>query len=152
MIRAQTLLAVLVVSLLCGCAPLSRYEVRPARSSLGCMRSVLRMHEPTPAHDAQAHCLAAGLIARYCSISEAWLAGIGKEIRDLFGPGQAEWRDLVADRRGIDCARRVTDDAGLQVCCEEAAHAPLIGRQPDHYVIHQVSLSLVADVVPFARQ
>jgi hypothetical protein len=60
------------------------------------------------------------LIARYCSVSEAWLASIAKELRDLFGPGQAEWRDLVADRRGIDCARQVTDDTSLETCCHHS--------------------------------
>jgi hypothetical protein len=114
----RTLLILVISSLLCACATLPRYEQRPARSSLGCMRAALRMQEPLPAADAQAHCLAAGLIARYCSVSEAWLASIAKEIGDLFGSGQAEWRDLGADRRGIGCARRVRDDDGLAICCQ----------------------------------
>ena len=86
------------------------------------MQSALRMHGPLPAADSQAHCLAAGLIARYCSISEAWLASIAKEVRDLLGPGQAEWRDLAADRRGIGCARQATDDDSLATCCQQVGN------------------------------
>lgn len=115
--RTQGLLVLVIGSLLCACAPLPRYALRPARSSLGCMHAALRMQEPLPAADSQAHCLAAGLIARYCSVSEAWLAGIAKEVRDLFGPGNAEWRDLANDGRGIRCARAVEDDSGLRKCC-----------------------------------
>jgi hypothetical protein len=114
--------AAVVVSVLtaclCACAPLPRYEVRPARSSLGCMRGALAAHGLLPAQDDQAHCLAAGLIARQCSITEAWLASLGKEVLDLLGPGDAEWSDLAADRRGISCARRAQDMAGLEACCK----------------------------------
>ena len=55
--------------------------------------------------DSQAHCIAAGLIARQCSVTEATLASVGKELRDLLGGGDAEWRDLGNDHRGIRCAR-----------------------------------------------
>ncbi len=108
-------------SLLAGCAPLPKYEPRPARSSLGCMRSAVDAHRLLPAYDKQAHCLAAGLIARHCSVSEAWLASIAKEIADVFGPGDADWSDLAADRRGIGCARQAQDDAGLAACCQPSA-------------------------------
>ena len=82
------------------------------------MRSVLAAHAPLPAADRQAHCLAAGLIASHCSITEAWLASLGKEVMDLLGPGDAEWGDLAADGRGIACARRVQSNAALEACCE----------------------------------
>lgn len=101
-----------------ACAPLPSYEVRAARSSLGCMRSALAAHGALPAVDSEAHCLAAGLIARHCSITEAWLASLGKEVIDLLGPGDAEWRDLAADGRGIACARRAPNDAALAACCQ----------------------------------
>jgi hypothetical protein len=82
------------------------------------MRSALAAHGALPAADSQAHCLAAGLIARHCSVTEAWLASLGKEVTDLLGPGDAEWGDLVADHRGIACARRAQSDATLAACCE----------------------------------
>jgi hypothetical protein len=45
------------------------------------------------------------------------MAGIGKEVRDLLGPGDAEWRDLIADRRGIACARTSSTNQTLLQCC-----------------------------------
>ena len=77
---------------------------RAASSSYGCMAAVVRDHVPPTLPDKRAHCLASGLIARHCSVGEAYMAGAGKEIRDLFGHGDAEWSDWQADRRGIACA------------------------------------------------
>ena len=67
--------------------------------------------------DAKAHCEAAGLIALHCSVSEATMASVGKEVRDLFTAGDAEWRDLMSDRRGIRCAYNSNSDAELAACC-----------------------------------
>lgn len=75
---------------------------------------------PVDLPDKRAHCLAAGLIARHCSVGEAYFAGAGKELRDLFGHGDADWADWRADRIGIRCARRVGDDEQLRQCCDSA--------------------------------
>jgi hypothetical protein len=72
---------------------------------------------PLDGPDSQAHCKAAGLIARYCSVTEATLASIAKEVRDVFTAGDAEWRDLMSDRRGIRCARTARSDDELAACC-----------------------------------
>ena len=69
--------------------------------------------------DSEAHCIAAGLIARRCSIGEAWLASYGKELKDLLGRGDAEWRDVESDRRGVACARSATTRSALIECCEQ---------------------------------
>jgi hypothetical protein len=69
--------------------------------------------------DYRAHCEAAGLIARYCSVPEAAMASVGKEIRDLFTAGDAEWRDLMSDRHGIGCAHSARNDAELASCCAD---------------------------------
>lgn len=100
-----------------GCAPLPTRETRPAKSSLGCMQATLNGRRLENLLDDQAHCMAAGLIARYCSVTESMLASIGKEIRDALGPGDAEWRDLRSDRRGVTCARASISDAELRGCC-----------------------------------
>lgn len=63
------------------------------------------------------------MIARYCSKTEATLASIGKEVRDLFGPGDADWADLRADRAGLRCAGEAGDDAVAQ-CCLAATETP----------------------------
>ena len=81
------------------------------------MEAVLREKLPSDLPDKRAHCLAGGLISRYCSITEAYLAGAGKEVRDLLGHGDVEWQDWRADRAGIECARHATDDAALAECC-----------------------------------
>ena len=119
--RSVSLLA-LAMTMLAGCATVPNRPVRPAKSSYGCMKSVVQEKVPTGIPDSRAHCLAAGLIARYCSGTEAYMAGAGKELRDLLGAGDAEWSDWRADRIGIDCARRASDDAALATCCEERGY------------------------------
>lgn len=109
-----------VLLCLAGCTPLAVDTGRAGKSSLGCMRASLANHDLTRRPDYEAHCIAAGLIARRCSVGEAWLASYGKEIRDLLGRGDAEWRDVQSDRRGIHCARSATDETALLRCCSGA--------------------------------
>lgn len=118
--RAHSI-AGLAAALLClsACTPLAVDAGRAGKSSLGCMRASLVDHDLTRRPDYEAHCIAAGLIARRCSVGEAWLASYGKEIRDLLGRGDAEWRDIQSDRRGIQCARTATDEAGFLQCCTD---------------------------------
>lgn len=68
--------------------------------------------------DDQAHCRAAGLIARRCSTTEAWMASWGKELTDLFDGGDAEWRDLRSDSIGRRCAHSIASDEELATCCQ----------------------------------
>lgn len=113
--RSAPLALLLFAISACGTVPL-----RPARLShsfYGCMKAVLREKLPPDLPEDEAHCVASGLIARYCSVTEAYLAGAGKELRDLFGHGDAEWRDWVLDRAGIACARRAEGDDALTACC-----------------------------------
>jgi hypothetical protein len=101
---------------LAGCSTASGVQ-RLEPSSLECMRAVVREKLPPHIPDKQAHCLAAGFIARYCSRPEAYIAGVGKEFTDLFDGGDAEWGDLVADRIGIVCEGDATSDEALARCC-----------------------------------
>jgi hypothetical protein len=122
--------ALLLVSagLLQGCTPVGNAAVRPAPSSLACMREAIRDRLPQDVDDATRHCLASGLIALSCSPLEAWLAGWGKEASDLLGAGDAEQRDLAADRQGRECAReRGTAEALLQCCLARARHPGIDG-------------------------
>jgi hypothetical protein len=86
------------------------------------MAAVVQDKVPTGLPDKRTHCLAAGLIARYCSGTEAYMAGASKELRDLLGAGDPEWSDWRADRIGIDCARHAGDDVALAACCEERGY------------------------------
>jgi hypothetical protein len=105
---------------LTGCASLA--GERLAQSSYGCMQAVVREKVPEDALDKRRHCLAGGLIARYCSVSEAYLAGLGKELSDLLGPGDAEWTDWQADRAGVRCARKSVTDEDVAACCAQAGY------------------------------
>ena len=118
----RAIAAILSIATVAGCASTVARPARPATSSYGCMQSVTQEKLPANLPDARAHCLAAGLIARYCSTSEAYLAGIGKELRDLLGPGDAQWKDWHADRTGIDCARHAEGDVELERCCSSRGY------------------------------
>jgi hypothetical protein len=111
---ALLLLAVIGAS---ACATIPNRPPRLEHSSYGCMNAVLQRKLPAGLADKQAHCQAAGLIARYCSPAEAYLAGAGKEWRDMFTGGDVEWADWQADRVGIACARQAQDDTGIARCC-----------------------------------
>jgi hypothetical protein len=89
---------------------------RPARSSYGCMAAV-RAEVPSDISDKHAHCLAAGGIAQRCSVTEARLAALGKEFRDVFTRGDSSWADWRADEAGIACARRSRVASELSTCC-----------------------------------
>ena len=90
---------------------------RLAPSSLDCMRTVVRAKLPKDLPDKQAHCLAAGLIAYYCSRPEAYLAGYGKEFTDIFDGGDPEIGDIKADLMGIRCERSAASTQDLAGCC-----------------------------------
>jgi hypothetical protein len=80
---------------------------------------------PAGRGDGEAHCLATAFVARYCSPAEAFMAGLGKELRDLFTEGDAQWRDLRSDRRGARCAKSANTDANLAECCARSDKAEL---------------------------
>jgi hypothetical protein len=119
MVNVSRMVAVLlVVANLTACASVANRPPRAARSSYGCMEAVIKEKLPADLPDKRAHCIASGLISRYCSITEAYLAGAGKEMRDLVSRGDsAEWKDWQADRIGIECARETADDAAVAQCC-----------------------------------
>jgi len=107
----------IVVVAMAGCAALPAAPPRMAASSLGCMRATVAAKVPPEFGDKLKHCLAAGMLARYCSPAEAKLASWGKEFDDALGAGDADRRDLEADYFGIACARAAGDDGALQQCC-----------------------------------
>lgn len=82
----------------------------------------VRAELPEGIGDRRAHCLAAGGIARRCSVAEAWMAGWGKELRDLFGPGDASSADLGANAAGRRCARELKGGQTLAHCCGNSGY------------------------------
>lgn len=118
----RTIAVAVALLALAACATVPNRPPRPAKSSYGCMESVVKEKVPSGLPDKRQHCLAGGFIARYCSGGEAYLAGVGKELKDLFGAGDAEWSDWRADRAGIACARSAGDDDELAKCCEQRGY------------------------------
>jgi hypothetical protein len=94
---------------------------RPAVSTYSCMVSV-RDSVPPQDYDKRRHCLTAGRIAQRCSVFEADLAGIGKELSDVFHHGDPSWADWRADRAGIRCAKHGRDFEQLSQCCTDAGY------------------------------
>jgi hypothetical protein len=70
--------------------------------------------------DSRLHCLASGTIQLRCGRVSAWTAGHGKEIADLFGPGDFQRHDLQANAAGRACAGRSASEEDLGPCCAEA--------------------------------
>jgi hypothetical protein len=110
----------LLTALLAGC---TTNPERPARSSAGCAQAVIDQYLPAHLTDKLAHCISGGLIARYCSPTEARLAGIGKEIRDAFTAGDVERADVQATFAGVQCARSASDVATIEACCASTCAA-----------------------------
>jgi hypothetical protein len=112
--RAIAVLALAVA--LPGCATLDG-QARAARSPGACTRAAIAEVDTGAIDDKRAHCVGAARIARRCSVAEALLASYAKEMRDLFGRGNAELADVRAGRAGIGCARsgRAVDPAS---CCK----------------------------------
>ncbi|MEO8307632.1 MAG: hypothetical protein ABI616_06285 [Pseudomonadota bacterium] len=113
----NTRVALPLLILLCGC---TSQAARPTPSSYGCMKAQ-RDVLPTDMPDEQKHCVASGLIARHCSVTEANMAGLGKELQDMFTGGDASWADWKMDRQGMSCAHDAADDAAVVQCCATAA-------------------------------
>jgi hypothetical protein len=105
---------------LAGCASAPD---RPATSTVGCARAVLDQQLPHGLRDKQAHCVAGGLIARFCSPTEARLAGLAKEFRDVFSAGDADWSDWQATRAGVRCSAPDADLASIVACCAGSPQA-----------------------------
>ena len=82
------------------------------------MHAAMR-HVPHDDERIDKHCMAAAFIARHCSVTEAALASLGKELQDLFTSGDAQWADVRADQRGLRCARSANGDAAIVECCAD---------------------------------
>lgn len=101
-----------------GCTALGE---RAASSPYKCMSRMRDQVAIQEVPDARKHCLASALIARHCSVSEAWFAGVGKEFTDIFTAGDPSWADWRADRAGMRCGREAADD-DLPSCCAAAGY------------------------------
>lgn len=94
----------------------------PGAPAGSCMQNTLESLQLAGLPDSRQHCLAAGTIAIRCGEFEAAMAGYGKELADVFGPGDAERRDLAANRAGRRCAAHYRIEKFLDACCAGAGY------------------------------
>jgi hypothetical protein len=69
--------------------------------------------------DKYRHCVVACEITGRCGKFAAIVAGIGKEIMDVVGDGNAEWEDWKADLKEIECAEDIDGDKRTKKTCEQ---------------------------------
>ncbi len=58
------------------------------------------------ARDKFRHCTISCIVGIECGVTASAIMGMAKEIADVFGPGNAEWGDLVADIMGLRISKR----------------------------------------------
>ena len=105
------------------------------KSMMGCINRVVsqRSKFPPKTNDKYKHCVVSCYISDECGHFAAALAGIGKEVKDMFGPGNAEWADWKADVSGMDCSKNKQkggdecpggkENNSCESCCKKS-HAP----------------------------
>ena len=64
-------------------------------------KTVVPIAEAHSQYDKNRHCSVSCMLALTCNDNEVLLAGILKEVRDVFGPGEADREDIIANRYGI---------------------------------------------------
>ncbi len=67
-------------------------------------RNQERINHCDTTNDKFMHCSVSCILALQCYPEDVLIIGVGKEIIDLFTPGDADFQDLKADYRGIDLA------------------------------------------------
>jgi hypothetical protein len=107
---------------LSACATLDG-KPRIATSPLACVRGAVAEATPTAeAGDKRAHCLGGARVAERCSPFEAALASYVKELKDLFGRGDAQVTDIRAGHAGIRCASANPGSSDAAPCCESQGY------------------------------
>lgn len=73
------------------------------------------------ARDKFRHCAISCIIGIECGIPSSAVIGVAKEVYDIFGDGQADWGDLMANILGIRISRRagVSDLESCRGACEQ---------------------------------
>ena len=87
--------------------------------SLKNSKAVIAIAERHSTLDKNRHCTVSCMLSLRCNSNEVMIVGILKEIKDVFGPGNAERADLIADKYGIDLVRHDrarTDSECLDQC------------------------------------
>jgi RHS repeat-associated protein len=77
-------------------------------------------------NDKYRHCVVECKLSGRCGNAIAGAIGVGKELKDVFGPGEADVEDLKADLDGLACGSSTDEprDEDCKACCVG------IGRRP----------------------
>lgn len=83
-------------------------------------KAVVAVAERHSTYDKNRHCSVSCMLGLRCNLNEVMLVGILKEFRDVFGPGNAERDDLIADKYGVDLVKhkRATSDSECLEQCD----------------------------------
>lgn len=65
------------------------------------------------------HCALSCMVARRCPHWEVEVVGVLKEVMDIFGPGNAEVADHLANRQGIRFSSMTKDDSDCVRFCRQ---------------------------------
>lgn len=115
-IAATAPLIVALGIVVAGCA------AQPRAPGWTCMQKTMDRLVLAGLPDPRKHCVAAGAITQRCGSLSAFAAGYGKEVADVFGPGDAERADLAADRAGRACGKQSAGVDALTACCVDAGY------------------------------
>ena len=87
-------------------------------------KAVMEVAERHSSYDKNRHCTVSCMLGLRCNLNEVMLVGILKEIKDVFGPGNAERADLIADKYGIDLVKykRASIDSECLEQCDQQYH------------------------------
>lgn len=88
---------ILLITIFSGNAFAKDFICKPSH-----IRSVNAEVKARNAGDKNMHCAVSCILTLKCFSSDVLLIGVGKEIIDMFTPGDADLRDLKADYRGIN--------------------------------------------------
>ncbi len=98
----------------------SAFAGGPRLCSMRHAHKVISIAEKHSGYDKNRHCAVSCMLALRCNNREVMLIGYLKEFKDLFGKGNAETNDVVADRYGIDLVshQRARKDRECLVQCD----------------------------------
>jgi hypothetical protein len=70
--------------------------------------------------DKYLHCTVSCAVGNVCGVGPSAMLGIAKEIYDVFGPGHAELKDLVANFRGLRLSKKdqINDLKSCAIACQ----------------------------------
>jgi hypothetical protein len=70
------------------------------------LKRVVRIAEAHSGYDKNLHCSISCMLSLKCPAQEVLTIGVLKEIKDIFGPGEADFKDMQANLVGVQLVLR----------------------------------------------